>query len=707
MLYFANGSRFPLLNQLFRNRLFTIALLLPAVLFPSCRQSSKALASNTDYNKVLDSANRVFDRGKYDIAVKYLDSATRRFKDLDLPQKFEYYSFNCNYYFHIKKDNILSMPYADSIMALFDTPEKKLKYVSRYGQAFFFKGDVLFEENKYTEAYRYFYQGKLIAKKDVNDCTLGDYSYRMGMIMYKQEHYRLAAHNFQIGAAESASCQLNFRSFYRRQELLNNTGLSYSKINETDSALSYFEKALNFIDQNGPRFKDRASWLETAQGVIYGNQANVYISEGNVPMAIGLLKKSIYINLKKGNDNRDAELSELKLAHLYYQNHQSDLLINLLTTVKQQLVTVKNPDAEADWNFLMAKYFIDKNKSQAALNYFTRYNTLKDSLSAEVKTLKEADIDQQIKQLENDYALSSLKKDNQAQYFYLKIAVVFAIMLMIIVSLVLLNWRKSAKNIKTLGSLNRKINDQNHHLAKALRELKVNSEEKDRILRAVAHDLRNPIGGIASLSELMMDEQYTDEQKEMIEIIRETSVNSLELINDILEMANHGVKQVTREAVEINSLLSNSVELLRFKASEKGQHINLELLQTPVELTISREKIWRVVSNLISNAIKFSLENTVIDISIQDSDDDIVLAVKDEGIGIPDQLKDKVFDTFTEAKRNGTAGEKSFGLGLSICKQIMDDHNGNIWFESSGQGTTFYISLPKVPVAVVEEEIAK
>jgi len=705
MLYFANGSRIPFLSTILPSRLFASAVLIGILFCLSCHKPANTVSSNSGYNRVLDSANRLFDAGKYDIAVKYLGSETTHYNGLDLPQKFEYYIFNCNYYFHIKKDNQLAMPYTDSILGLFNTPEKKLKYISRYGQAFFFKGDVLFQENKYTEAYRYFYQGRLIASKDVNHCTLGDYSYRMGMIMYKQEHFRLAADNFKTGVHEANSCELNFRSFYRRQELLNNTGLSYSKIHETDSALVYFKEALDFIDQHSQLFKNRKALLDVARGVVYGNQANVYISKNNIPMAVDLLKKSIAINLKKGNDNRDAELSELKLAHIYYQTHRPQLLIDLLNTVQEQLAVVKNPDAEADWNFLMSKYFSDKNDSETALNYFTRYNTLKDSISTSTQVLKEADIEQQIRQIENDYALSNLKKDNETQNLYLKISVVFGAMLIIIISLILLNWRKSTKNIKTLGSLNRKINDQNHHLAKALRDLKVNSQEKDRILRAVAHDLRNPIGGIASLSELMMEEDYTPEQKEMIEIIRETSVNSLELINDILEMANHGTKHVTKEVVELNSLLSNSVELLRFKAAEKGQLIKLKLLSAPVELTVSREKIWRVVSNLISNAIKFSLENTTIYVKIEDCEDEVKIAVQDEGIGIPDQLKDKVFNTFTDAKRNGTAGEKSFGLGLSICKQIMDDHNGKIWFNSSGQGTTFYISLSKVPVTIAEEAL--
>jgi len=71
------------------------------------------------------------------------------------------------------------------------------------------------------------------------------------------------------------------------------------------------------------------------------------------------------------------------------------------------------------------------------------------------------------------------------------------------------------------------------------------------------------------------------------------------------------------------------------------------------------------------------------------------ISVKDHGIGIPPEMKDKIFDMFTEAKRSGTAGEQSFGLGLAISKQIVEAHGGRIWFESrQGKGTTFFIDLP-------------
>ena len=261
-------------------------------------------------------------------------------------------------------------------------------------------------------------------------------------------------------------------------------------------------------------------------------------------------------------------------------------------------------------------------------------------------------------------------------------------MLMLIFFLIFLHWQKSKKNLVVLGRLNDTINDQNVTLEDALNELKIRSQEKDRILRTVAHDLRNPIGGIASITNVMAAESYNDDQLEFINLIKETSNNSLELINEILEVTNDGLSGSNMELVEINSLLNNSVGLLRFKAAEKNQAIIFDGLTSPEDFLINREKIWRVIGNLISNAIKFSPSGAKIFVKARLYDDGIEISVQDSGIGIPKNIENKVFNTFTEAKRSGTAGEKSFGLGLSISKQIVEYHHGKIWFENNADAGT-------------------
>ena len=112
-------------------------------------------------------------------------------------------------------------------------------------------------------------------------------------------------------------------------------------------------------------------------------------------------------------------------------------------------------------------------------------------------------------------------------------------------------------------------------------------------------------------------------------------------------------------------------------------------------MNIDVEKFRRVIRNLITNAIKFSPEYSKIKVSAEIREGHLLVKVKDKGIGIPDQLKDKIFDPFTTAKRFGTSGEKPIGLGLSIAKQIVEAHGGEIWFKSNeGGGTSFYIEIP-------------
>ena len=104
----------------------------------------------------------------------------------------------------------------------------------------------------------------------------------------------------------------------------------------------------------------------------------------------------------------------------------------------------------------------------------------------------------------------------------------------------------------------------------------------------------------------------------------------------------------------------------------------------------------QVLTNLISNALKFTPDMGNISITLTDQDKDILITVRDTGVGIPKDLQPYLFEKFTRAGRPGIKGEPSIGLGMSITKTIIDWHNGQIWFESEeNKGTTFYIKIPK------------
>ena len=112
-------------------------------------------------------------------------------------------------------------------------------------------------------------------------------------------------------------------------------------------------------------------------------------------------------------------------------------------------------------------------------------------------------------------------------------------------------------------------------------------------------------------------------------------------------------------------------------------------------VNINTDKFTRVIDNILTNALKFTPLGGKININISKSNTIALLKIEDNGIGIPLHLQALIFDKFTTAGRRGTSGEKSLGLGMSICKKIVALHQGKIWFESKDNtGTTFFIELP-------------
>jgi signal transduction histidine kinase len=279
----------------------------------------------------------------------------------------------------------------------------------------------------------------------------------------------------------------------------------------------------------------------------------------------------------------------------------------------------------------------------------------------------------------------------------LGIAIGFTVLAVIILLMIFGNYKRSRRNVLELTELNGKINAQKEQLIASAEQLQISMRDKDRILHAVAHDLRNPISGIEMIGNLMLDNGPDTDEKESMKLIINACQSSLTLINEILEYSDDALKNIAqdKEVVNLKDLTAQMAGLLKFNADKKLQTILLDFAPVPLLVHVVREKMERVVSNLITNAIKFSAPGGTIVLKGSMHHQTVLLEVKDTGIGIPESLQAAIFEPFTKAKRKGTAGEKAYGLGLSICRQIVLQNNGRIWVESTeGQGSTFFVELP-------------
>jgi signal transduction histidine kinase/tetratricopeptide (TPR) repeat protein len=229
--------------------------------------------------------------------------------------------------------------------------------------------------------------------------------------------------------------------------------------------------------------------------------------------------------------------------------------------------------------------------------------------------------------------------------------------------------------------------------------LNISNKEKDKILGILAHDVNNKLGGIASLLDIIQNYQLeAEENKEYLQLASETCMGTIDIIRDLLEYSKNigEQKELYLEKVNFFEFVSSSVEMYKPKALKKSIKLNVIIPEKELEGHINKLKFSRVIDNLITNAIKFTSENGKIDIGLNDKENEILLSIRDSGIGIPEHLKEGIFTPFSKSGRPGTQNEQSNGLGLSIVKNIVESHKGKIWFESFvGKGTTFYISLPK------------
>jgi signal transduction histidine kinase len=257
--------------------------------------------------------------------------------------------------------------------------------------------------------------------------------------------------------------------------------------------------------------------------------------------------------------------------------------------------------------------------------------------------------------------------------------------------LVLGYYRQSRKNVQRLLELNNQVRQKNNQMQSLLEVLEKSHRENTRMMKIIAHDLRSPVGAMISFME-MTDSFTEEERKKLLPMLQKSGRGALTLIEELL-YSHASAKELLKEDIELADLLQYCVDQLQPKAREKNQLISFE----PEHITISadREKLWRVFSNLITNAIKFSPAGGNIAVSIKRDAATALVTVTDNGIGIPPAMKDKIFELDEKVKRKGTDNEPSFGLGLYISNQIVNAHGGKIWFEGpAAGGTVFYVSLP-------------
>lgn len=254
-----------------------------------------------------------------------------------------------------------------------------------------------------------------------------------------------------------------------------------------------------------------------------------------------------------------------------------------------------------------------------------------------------------------------------------------------------------SRALRQLTEKNQLLEDQKKTIEQQSIELEQLIEDKDYIIRILAHDLRNPLANIKSVVRLMQIESDDERKEEYINIINQSSSNAHDLIDRVLEMdaIGHDTLDIKFEEFDIIDVLKDSINSMGEIARKK--HAEIELIDNSKERLVKAEKTYlsQIFNNLLSNAIKFSEEGKKIMTEISNGSNCILIKIIDEGPGIHPEEEDRLFKKFSKLSTRPTGGESSTGLGLSLVKRYVELIEGNIWYErNEAKGAVFVVELP-------------
>ncbi|MBW2352216.1 MAG: response regulator [Deltaproteobacteria bacterium] len=272
----------------------------------------------------------------------------------------------------------------------------------------------------------------------------------------------------------------------------------------------------------------------------------------------------------------------------------------------------------------------------------------------------------------------------------------------------------------------------NQELEEAIREVKATQKEvalakeaaekanqaKSLFLASMSHDIRTPMNGIIGMTDLCLDTELTDEQREYLGMVKSSADSLLSLLNDILDFSKieSGMLELEEIGFNLNSAVEDTVKSLAYMAHNKGLELACRIHRdVPVALVGDPGRLRQVIVNLVGNALKFTEKGeVVVEVRLLEEADDHVFLhflVRDTGIGISRDRQEKIFEAFSQADESTTRKYGGTGLGLSISSRLVSMMGGKIWVESEpGEGSTFQFTarfgLQEAPLSSGKEKLS-
>jgi len=484
----------------------------------------------------------------------------------------------------------------------------------------------------------------------------------------------------------------------------NNIGKVFLVKNNPDSARFYFLKALRNCEQ-----------ISYTKGKVKAltNLGKAYNLQNGYPKAKEYLIQSLGIALKAGYDAGIAE-SSLELGNTFLGMNQPDSARQSFELCLKKAKSANLTELNHDGNWGLYKCYLANEDYEKSLQFYTLFaQAEKKLIQAENNhRLSELRITFESERKEKDNEV--LRKDNELKKMtilrkdaFIWIFIIALVFIAVFTIMLYTRFESKKRANQGLEKLNNKIVNQNKELEKLNKELENANREKDKIFSIITHELRNPLYWFQNLTE-MLSLRYTKMPPEKVQktlgALDESAKNAFHLMDNLLHWSRSRLNRITPVITDhsLEKLIHESSRMYETILKQKNIQLIIDL---PIDSFIKADAdlFMCVVRNLVSNAIKYTPEHGIIEITSALKKQNYIISVTDSGIGIDQKQKKSIFNTDKESSSAGLMNEKGSGFGLKLCKEFVEMNKGKIWVEdNTNGGTCFCFTVPFVSVTAVE-----
>lgn len=519
------------------------------------------------------------------------------------------------------------------------------------------------------------------------------YYVMLGITYYLNQQYDSAQYYAQLSLEIDPSKELKeidlpeYHRFKSNAEII--LGQYYIKKKQYDWGFEYFNKALKTLEY----FKSKGPQLTGYSIITSFLLTNGYPKEAYKYLTIGRSIAS-----KNPDLTYHRYLLLLRAAEVYTKLNKIDLAKNIQDTIIAYLDSLAN--RVSSQNIGVAKIDVELQNNLQKIELLN---------------------------LENEYQEQQIANQSLIMWLFVGIALVLAGLFATIFYIYLqrqkvnrqlavqnddlnqLNTRLS-ESLNLTEQMNKELVASQEELSRINSNLEASNQTKNTLFSIIAHDLKNAIGGVRTLNQLLVDdfERFDkDEIKELIMMMNNSSIGMYKLLENLLlwSSSQRGNIKPNKELNYPYFVVNNSIHLYTQAALEKNITIE-NTIPKDFSFVFDASLLDTIIRNLVNNAIKFSNEGGRIHISCIPQDNDVLFFIHDNGVGMPQVKADNIFKLSSDKSTTGTKGEKGTGLGLKVCYDFVLMHNGRIWFESEvGVGTKAFFTFEYLkPQEVIDEQ---